>query len=105
MAINFSLNGEARSETSVSPTRTVLEYLREEKGLTGTKEGCAEGDCGACSIVMVRNGSNRIEAVNACLLTMGQLDGTRVATVEGLSEKGRSSTRTAPSADSVRRDS
>ena len=88
MAINFSLNGEARSETSVSPTRTVLEYLREDMGLTGTKEGCAEGDCGACSIVMVRNGSNRVEAVNACLLTMGQLDGTRLATVEGLSEKG-----------------
>lgn len=88
VAINFVLNGEARTETSVSPTRTVLEYLREDEGLTGTKEGCAEGDCGACSIVMLRNGSGRVEAVNACLLTMGQLDGTRLATVEGLSEKG-----------------
>lgn len=88
LAINFTLNGEVRSEASVSPTRTVLEYLREERGLTGTKEGCAEGDCGACSIVLMRNGSDRIEAVNSCLLTMGQLDGARVATVEGLSEKG-----------------
>ncbi|MDA0787654.1 MAG: 2Fe-2S iron-sulfur cluster-binding protein, partial [Proteobacteria bacterium] len=88
MAINFVLNGETRTETTVSPTRTVLEYLREDLGLTGTKEGCAEGDCGACSIVMVRNGSGRVEAVNSCLLTMGQLDGTRLATVEGLSEKG-----------------
>lgn len=88
VAINFVLNGEARTEASVSPTRTVLEYLREDQVLTGTKEGCAEGDCGACSIVIVRHGSDRVEAVNACLLTMGQLDGTRIATVEGLSEKG-----------------
>lgn len=88
VAINFVLNGEARSQTSVSPTRTVLEYLREDEALTGTKEGCAEGDCGACSIVMMRNGSGRVEAVNSCLLTMGQLDGTRIATVEGLSAKG-----------------
>ena len=88
LAINFILNGEARTEASVSPTRTVLEYLREDEVLTGTKEGCAEGDCGACSIVMVRNGSDQVEAVNSCLLTMGQLDGTRVATVEGLSDRG-----------------
>ena len=81
LAINFILNGEARTEASVSPTRTVLEYLREDEVLTGTKEGCAEGDCGACSIVMVRNGSDQVEAVNSCLLTMGQLDGTRVAPV------------------------
>ncbi|MEK9833826.1 MAG: 2Fe-2S iron-sulfur cluster-binding protein, partial [Rhodospirillaceae bacterium] len=88
MGINFILNGEPRTEDSLSPTRTVLEYLREDCGLTGTKEGCAEGDCGSCSIVMVRNGSGRVEAVNSCLLTVGQLDGARVATVEGLSEKG-----------------
>ena len=88
MGINFILNGEPRTEASLSPTRTVLEYLREDCGLTGTKEGCAEGDCGACSIVMIRNGSGRVEAVNSCLLTIGQLDGARVATVEGLSEKG-----------------
>ena len=87
LAINFVLNGEARSEALVSPTRTVLEYLREDAGLTGTKEGCAEGDCGACSVVLVRNGSDRVEAVNSCLLTIGQLDGARLTTVEGLSEK------------------
>ncbi|MBN42122.1 MAG: xanthine dehydrogenase small subunit [Alphaproteobacteria bacterium] len=88
MTINFILNGEERREALVSPTRTVLEYLRQDGGLTGTKEGCAEGDCGACSIVLVRNGSKRIEAVNSCLLTMGQLDGARVVTVEGLSDRG-----------------
>ena len=84
MAISFTLNGERREESSVSPTMTALEYLREKAGLTGTKEGCAEGDCGACTIVIVRNGSDRLEAVNACLLVVGQLDGAKVVTVEGL---------------------
>lgn len=86
MAINFSLNGERRAETSVSPTKTVLEYLREDALLTGTKEGCAEGDCGACTVVMVRNGADEMVAVNSCLLTMGQLDGANLVTVEGLSD-------------------
>ncbi len=88
MAISFTLNGELREESSVSPTMTALDYLREEVGLTGTKEGCAEGDCGACTIVMRRNGSDRLEAVNSCLLAVGQFDGARVVTVEGLAEKG-----------------
>jgi xanthine dehydrogenase small subunit len=87
VAIKFTLNGELREEASVSPTLTALEFLRENAGLTGTKEGCAEGDCGACTIVMVRNGSGKLEAVNSCLLVVGQLDGAKVVTVEGLSEK------------------
>ncbi len=88
MAINFTLNGELREEASVSPTMTALEFLRENAGLTGTKEGCAEGDCGACTIALVRNGTGRLEAVNSCLLVVGQLDGANVVTVEGLTEKG-----------------
>ena len=88
VAISFTLNGELLEESSVSPTMTALDFLRENAGLTGTKEGCAEGDCGACTIVMVRNGSERLEAVNSCLLAMGQLDGARVVTVEGLSDRG-----------------
>ena len=87
LTINFSLNGEPCQEASVAPTKTVLEYLREDHGLTGTKEGCAEGDCGACSVVLVRNGTDQRVAVNSCLLTVGQLDGADLITVEGLSER------------------
>jgi len=87
VAISFTLNGELREESSVSPTMTALDFLRENACLTGTKEGCAEGDCGACTIALVRNGSDRLEAVNSCLLAVGQLDGAEVVTVEGLAEK------------------
>ena len=87
MAINFTLNGEEREESSVSPTKTVLEYLRENRTLTGTKEGCAEGDCGACTVVVVRPGTQQRVAVNSCLLALGQIDGAEVVTVEGLSDR------------------
>jgi xanthine dehydrogenase small subunit len=65
---------------------TVLDWLRTVARLTGTKEGCAEGDCGACTIVLGRpaNGALRYEAVNSCLMLLPQLDGCAVLTVEGL---------------------
>jgi xanthine dehydrogenase small subunit len=87
MAIQFYLNGEIRREETLSPTTTVLDYLRDHLGLMGTKEGCAEGDCGACSIVLVRrdeDGEPVYEAVNSCLLMLPQMDGRTVVTVEGL---------------------
>ena len=84
MTIRFLLNGRIRTESGIAPTTTVLDYLRDRAGFVGTKEGCAEGDCGACTVVVTRHGSNRFEAVNACLLAMGQLDGSRLLTVEGL---------------------
>ncbi len=86
MALQFTLNGEMRQVEAVSPTTTVLDYLRENAALTGTKEGCAEGDCGACTIVLAEtiDGKTSHNAVNSCLLMVPQLDGKHVITVEGL---------------------
>ena len=91
MAIQFYINGELHREDAISPTTTVLDYLRVSAGQTGTKEGCAEGDCGACTIVVVRknqDGEPLYEAVNSCLLILPQLDGANVVTVEGLTKDG-----------------
>jgi xanthine dehydrogenase small subunit len=82
MTIRFLLNGEPVELSDVAPTLTLLEWLRETRGLTGTKEGCNEGDCGACT-VMVRD-SDGARALNACILFLPQLDGKAVRTVEGL---------------------
>lgn len=70
----------------LAPTMTVLDYLRGVERLTGTKEGCAEGDCGACTVVMARPGQEgpRYQAVNSCLMMLPQLAGGDVLTVEGL---------------------
>ncbi|WP_090060734.1 xanthine dehydrogenase small subunit [Celeribacter neptunius] len=83
MEITFRLNGEiVHAETT--PTGTLLDYLRETQGLTGTKEGCNEGDCGACT-VMVEDESGK-RPLNACILFLPQLHGKSVTTVEGLSK-------------------
>ncbi len=76
--IEFFLNGERVSLLAKDARRTVLTWLREERRLTGTKEGCAEGDCGACTAVL--DGL----PVNTCLLLAGALDGKALTTVEGL---------------------
>ncbi|MEL6954965.1 MAG: xanthine dehydrogenase small subunit [Pseudomonadota bacterium] len=81
MAIRFVLNGQP-VEVTATPTTTLLDWLREERGLTGTKEGCNEGDCGACS-VMVNDGAGA-RALNACILFLPQLQGKSVRTVEGI---------------------
>src|SRR6056297_3143974 len=83
MDITFLLNGESVDLHNVSPTVTLLDWLREDRGLTGTKEGCNEGDCGACT-VMVTDASG-VRALNACILFLPQLDGCAVRTVEGIS--------------------
>ncbi|MDW4500407.1 xanthine dehydrogenase small subunit [Sulfitobacter sp. D35] len=82
MDITFRLNGETVDLPDVSPTTTLLDWLRLERGLTGTKEGCNEGDCGACS-VMVTDDSGA-KALNACILFLPQLNGKAVRTVEGI---------------------
>ncbi len=87
-AIEFILNGARRSVTGVAPTMTALDWLRTEEFACGTKEGCAEGDCGACTIVLGEavDGRMRYQAVNSCLVMLGQLAGTHVLTVEGLAD-------------------
>ena len=81
--IAFLLNGTPVRVEGESPTRTLLEFLRETRGLCGTKEGCNEGDCGACTVMVTDDGGSR--ALNACILFLPQLHGKAVRTVEGLS--------------------
>ena len=67
----------------VDPTATLLDWLREDRGLTGTKEGCNEGDCGACTVMVTEDGTHK--ALNACILFLPQLHGKAIRTVEGAS--------------------
>jgi xanthine dehydrogenase small subunit len=90
--LDFRLNGERVSLAAEKPSRTLLTWLRETRGLAGTKEGCAEGDCGACTVVLADldpAGKLRYQPVNACILCIGALEGKEVITVEGL-KRGRS---------------
>ena len=84
--IRFSLNDQPVELSGVSPMTTLLDWLRDQRGLKGTKEGCAEGDCGACTVVLERADGRR-EAVNSCIALVGQIDGQSVRTVEGLLAK------------------
>lgn len=79
--IRFTVNGDSR-EVHVPPMKRLLDVLREDLRLTGTKEGCGEGECGSCSVRM--NG----ELVNSCLVPVLQADGASVQTVEGLACDG-----------------
>ena len=84
--IRFILAGQVEELKHCEPTRTVLEYLREDKDLKGTKEGCAEGDCGACTVVIgeLHEGGIRYRAVNSCIQFLPSLDGKQLITVEDL---------------------
>jgi carbon-monoxide dehydrogenase small subunit len=79
--IQLIVNGEA-VEAAVEANRTLLQFLREDLGLTGTKHGCGLGDCGACTVIL--DGS----PVNACLVLAVQARGRQVVTIEGLAENG-----------------
>ncbi|ATG44503.1 xanthine dehydrogenase XdhA [Phaeobacter piscinae] len=81
MTITFRLNGEEVALTEVSPTATLLDWLREDRGLTGTKEGCNEGDCGACTVMVTDD--HGAKPLNACILFLPQLHGKSIRTVEG----------------------
>ncbi len=80
--IHFTVNGES-SSVSVPPMKRLLDVLREDLRLTGTKEGCGEGECGSCSVRM--NG----ELVNSCLVPVLQAEGAEIQTVEGLALEGK----------------
>jgi xanthine dehydrogenase small subunit len=81
--ISFLLNGETVRVADEPPTRTLLDWLRETRGLTGTKEGCNEGDCGACTVMVTDADGAR--PLNACILFLPQLHQKAVRTVEGIS--------------------
>jgi len=85
-SVRFLLGDELVEIASCDPTRTVLDWLRLDRRRTGTKEGCAEGDCGACTIVVGRLDGERLryEAINACIRFLPTLDGCHVLTVEHL---------------------
>ena len=80
--IDFRVNGSERT-VDAYPMARLLDVLREQIGLTGTKEGCGEGECGACSVLV--DG----ELVNSCLVPVLQVAGCQILTVEGLAENGR----------------
>ncbi|MEU7581735.1 FAD binding domain-containing protein [Streptomyces sp. NPDC041068] len=93
-AARITVNGKETPLAPAAPHTTVLDFLRE-RGLTGTKEGCAEGECGACSVLVARPGVNKPTdwvAVNACLVPAAALDGQEVITSEGLGTAGEPGT-------------
>ena len=85
-SIRFLLDGEIIEVDNVEPTRTLLQYLREDMLRVGSKEGCAEGDCGACTVVVAELEGERLryQAVNACIQFLPTLDGKALFTVESL---------------------
>ncbi|MFF0217691.1 xanthine dehydrogenase small subunit [Streptomyces vinaceus] len=94
VAARITVNGQEAPIAPAAPHTTVLDFLRE-RGLTGTKEGCAEGECGACSVLVARPGVNKPTdwvAVNACLVPVAALDGQEVVTSEGLATPGEPGT-------------
>jgi len=82
MMINIQINGTAHA-LDAPPMKRLLDVLREDVHLTGTKEGCGEGECGACSVIV--DG----EVINSCLVPVCQVSGSAILTVEGLARDGR----------------
>jgi xanthine dehydrogenase small subunit len=88
--VQFLRSGRRVRLDGFSPRTTLLDWLRLQERSTGTKEGCAEGDCGACAVVVARERAGRLvyEPVNSCITLLGQLDGGELITVEDLADNG-----------------
>ncbi|MEN3326282.1 MAG: aerobic carbon-monoxide dehydrogenase small subunit [Acidobacteriota bacterium] len=80
MLITFNVNNESRT-VDVFPMARLLDVLREQLHLTGTKEGCGEGECGACTVVLDGH------IVNSCLVPVAQVDGSEITTIEGVAHQ------------------
>ncbi|MEM8794931.1 MAG: xanthine dehydrogenase small subunit [Pseudomonadota bacterium] len=89
--VRFLLNEAEVVLADAAPDDTLLDFLRLERGLTGSKEGCNEGDCGACTVLVGRltDGHLRYQSVNSCICFIGALDGAHVVTIEYLTKSGR----------------
>ena len=81
MIINFTLNGK-KYNMDVDPAQRLIDFLREEMGLTGTKESCGEGECGSCTVIIDK------KAVHSCLVLLSQIRDKDILTVEGLAQNG-----------------
>ena len=81
LALTLTINGE-RHEVLTEPHRTLLDVLRVDLGLTGTKENCLEAECGVCTVLLDRR------AVNSCIVLAAQCQGREVVTIEGLARDG-----------------
>ena len=89
-SLQLTVNGQPRVARDAAPHTTLLNWLRDQR-LTGCKEGCAEGECGACAVLMARSsedGTTRLDSVNACLVLLGTLEGQEIITAEGLGQPG-----------------
>ena len=89
-SVRFYYKGSLVELSAFQPEQTLLEWLREEKRAHGTKEGCNEGDCGACTVILARwlHGAVQYRPVNACILLLGMVDGAEVLTIEDLARNG-----------------
>ena len=81
MVINVVVNGE-KINMDIDPTKRLLDFLRDDLNLTGVKEGCSEGECGACTVIVNK------EAVASCSILAGQVNGDEIITIEGLEKNG-----------------
>lgn len=80
--VKLTVNGKLY-ELKIQPWKTLLELIREDLGLTGTKEGCGLGECGACTVIMDGR------AINSCLVLAAEADGKQITTIEGLADRDR----------------